>query len=242
MTIKKWLQINELGHTWLPPIITAIMNSGKGPLTVETHRYGYFASLKNEMIKRLIDRLNEESNVFFDRARQHEPHHVFTPNNPDSSYAFEVDDAIKYRFMLDNDLLLFEIDSCCELIKKFLSGIYLHIGINHDYRKISRHIAHLIQASGKDVSWFLILDKERNFFIHEGAPYHAIDISTEKYDLIIMKDNLKTFNDPNKFITLEEINKVISGFNNSIFIIKNHIISLFKDNKKLSSKSLSFIM
>ncbi len=57
-----------------------------------------------------------------------------------------------------------------------------------------------------------------------------------------MKDNLKTFNDPNKFITLEEINKVISGFNNSIFIIKNHIISLFKDNKKLSSKSLSFIM
>jgi hypothetical protein len=227
MTISKWLQLNEAGNpAWVLPIWTAVNQSGRGDIDTMTGRFGYFASLKMRMIRRQVDRLNEEAVQLFQQAKQHEERHICTPQHP-MGHAFRVDDEVKYRLMLDNDLLLFEIDSCSELMRKFLSGIYRHLGIPHEPKKMGKEMERILRQKGHDPQWFVILDKERNFFAHEGAPYHAIDISKERFGLIIMKDNLKVFDAPEKFITLVEVNAVIKGFFEAAELIKEHILDLY---------------
>ena len=227
MTISKWLQLNEDGgRAWVLPIWTAVNQSGRSDIDRSTKRFGYFASLKMRMIGRQRDRLNEELKQLFKQAKQHEERHICTPQHPMGD-AFRVDDELKYRLMLDNDLILFEIDSCSELMRKFLSGIYRHLGKTHEPKKMGKEMERILRQKGHDPQWFVILDKERNFFAHEGAPYHAIDISKERFGLIIMKRNLKVFDDPEKFITLAEVNAVIKGFFEAADLIKEHILDLY---------------
>lgn len=229
MNITRWLQLDESDNlSWCVRIWTAVNRSTHGEIPRETGRQGYFVTLKLRMIRKLLDRLNEECLALFESAKAHEDRHVCTPENP-MGHAFPADNDLKYRLMIDNDSLLFEIDSCCELIKKFLSGVYSHIGCAHDPDQMGRTLCLILVSKGKDPEWFSILDKERNFYIHEGAPYHVVDISRTPYNLIIMKDNLKVFDNPEKFTTLEEINKVVKGFFDAAWTIRDYIVDLYEN-------------
>jgi hypothetical protein len=64
-----------------------------------------------------------------------------------------------------------------------------------------------------DDQWFSLLDKNRKFIAHEGGCYLAIDISDDdNRDLLVMKDALIEFNDPNAFFTLADISSISQGF------------------------------
>lgn len=72
-------------------------------------------------------------------------------------------------------------------------------------------------------------DRLRNFFIHEAAPYIAIDISggSNKYELQIMKENLKIFENKEKFITLSELIEIVQGFIKAKPFIQDDLVDLF---------------
>ena len=80
--------------------------------------------------------------------------------------------------------------------------------------KVGKHIRSIIENAGEDASWFILLDTNRNFFIHDGAPYLSIDITEApiRFDLLIWKEHLKNFDNPEKFVRLSEINDILCGF------------------------------
>ena len=89
----------------------------------------------------------------------------------------------------------------------------------------------IIEEAGESWNWFQELDNQRNFFMHEAAPYFAVDITKGhgNYDLLIMRENVKTFDDHSKFVKMSEINGVVKGFSSAKAIIQSHLIQLYKN-------------
>lgn len=67
--------------------------------------------------------------------------------------------------------------------------------------------------------------------MHEGAPYLAVDLSEEPehFELLIMKENVRSFTHPDDFITLSEINLIVKGFLAAKSRLQQHLCSLFKE-------------
>lgn len=91
-------------------------------------------------------------------------------------------------------------------------------------------IKKIIESKGFDTKWFQDLDSHRNFFIHEGAPYVAVDVSKgrNEYDLLFMKENLKSFKDSSKFVRLSELDKIIQGFISARHTLQQHLVEFIQ--------------
>ncbi len=90
-------------------------------------------------------------------------------------------------------------------------------------------IKSVLDNANQDSSWFVTLDNHRNFFLHDGAPYVAVDISAslEHFDVLIMKENIKSFGDESKFLRLSDINMIVTGFSASKSVIQSYLRGLF---------------
>jgi hypothetical protein len=74
--------------------------------------------------------------------------------------------------------------------------LHQHRGKHIPKPQVRGKLRSIINDAGQDPSWFAQLGKHRNFFMHEGTPYIAIDLSNDvngRYDLLIMKENLRHF-------------------------------------------------
>jgi hypothetical protein len=108
----------------------------------------------------------------------------------------------------------------------FFSDIYKLHGREIKKEYSGKELKRILIENGQDANWFALLDKDRNFFIHHATPYIAIDISVDPPDLLIMKENLKSFNDSNTFTRLSELDTVLKGFRKAIHILQDHLITL----------------
>jgi hypothetical protein len=56
---------------------------------------------------------------------------------------------------------------------------------------VGKSIQSVLKSAGQDPAWFAVLGTNRNFFIHEGAPCIAVDVSEapQDYDILIMTEN-----------------------------------------------------
>jgi len=229
--ITKWLHLNDtMGDPWVLPIWSAIHNALKAEKVAqpsdEQREISMHISTRLNMLPMIIRRIQQEYHSLKNSVDGHKPQNIFTPKQ--EGYALKIDTELLYNLLIDIDSLLFEINSCCELIMKYLGMVYDHLGIKIDIPKVGKRIKQIIQDEGDDISWFELLDENRNFFIHSGAPYIAIDLSDEqRIDLIIMKENLHKFTDREKFITLSELDSIVKGFMKAKLIIRKHIISLY---------------
>ncbi len=230
--IEKWLHINEMGgDPWILPVWSAVIKATRSgdidPIPKELSELGLFISIRLNILPRIIARINSEVKELFLASESHESNHEFSDGT--QGYAFTIDTNLKYNLLADIDSILFELNSVCELMSALFEELYFHAGKPIHEGKVGFEIKRVIEKTGQDAGWFQNLDLHRNFFIHEGAPYIAIDISkgVGKYDLIIMKKNLKSFGDPKDFIMLSEINLIVQGFALAKPIIQQALIALF---------------
>ena len=160
--------------------------------------------------------------------KAHKKEHIFT--NQKEGYVIDIDDNLKFDLLTDVDSIFFELNSVCELMTNLFCELYSNIGKPVKRKKAGIKIKQVIEAAGKPADWFQKLVSHRNFSIHEGAPYFAIDISQGpgKYDLLIMRENIKCFKDDSKFIKLSEINSIVEGFSVAKQIIQKHLIELYE--------------
>jgi hypothetical protein len=184
--------------------------------------------LRLNILPRIVTRINADVKELYSVTEKHEKRHVFTKDK--DGYSLRIDNDLKYNVISDVDSLLFEIHSVCELMTTLFQSLYSHAGKVLDEDKVGLKIKSIIENAGQDASWFSDLASHRNFFIHEGAPYIAIDISRGfgNYELLIMKENIKTFENKDKFITISELNDIVQGFIDSKPVIQNDLIDLFK--------------
>jgi len=132
----------------------------------------------------------------------------------------------KFGLIADIDALLFELNACCELIRKFTALIYPLIGKKFKQKDMGKEIRKILKSSKSNIEWFEDLDKHRNFLLHEGSAYIAIDVTNapHNFDLIIMKENLKTFDDKNKFFTLNQLGGILAGFYDARQKIRDYLV------------------
>jgi hypothetical protein len=231
---NKWIHINSgVGDPWILPIWSAVNDaesSGKASLIPKEvkSQLGLSISTRLDMLPRIVYRINEEVNEVYKTIKAHKEEHIFTEHR--EGYVFDIDEKLKFNLLIDIDSLLFELNSVCELMASLFFELYTHIDKTIKKKEVGIIIKKIIESAGKSSDWFSELDNRRNFFMHEGAPYFAVDISKGpgKCDLLIMRENIKIFNDHSKFIKLSEINSIVKGFSTAKPIIQKHLIELYK--------------
>ncbi len=231
---EKWIHINaKVGDPWILPIWSAVNDAesiGKSkPILKEIKsQLGLSISTRLDMLPRIVHRINEEVADVYKAIEAHSTDHIFTIRK--DGCALDIDEDLKFNLLIDIDSLLFELNSVCELMTNLFFELYTHAGKKLDKKKVGLIIKKVIEGSGISSDWFIDLDEHRNFFMHEGAPYFAVDISKDqrKFDLLIMKENIKNFDDHSKFIKLSEINKIVEGFLYSKQLIQQHLIDLYR--------------
>jgi hypothetical protein len=232
---EKWIHINtEVGDPWILSIWSAVNDaerSGKSkPISKEVKsQLGLSISTRLDMLPRIVRRINEEVSEVYEGIEDHKSEHISTAQR--EGYAFNIKENLKFNLIVDIDSLLFELNSVCELMTNLFFVLYTHAGKTLEKKKVGLAIKGIIEGSGESSDWFIDLDNHRNFFMHEGAPYFAVDVSKGhgRYDLLIMKENIKIFDDHSKFIKLSEINAIVKGFLLSKPLIQGHLIELYKE-------------
>ena len=233
MTVTKWLHVDYIAtDRWILPIWTAANRAAErgqvAALPDELGQLGLHVSTRLTMIETLIRRINTWARRLEELIATREPHHEFTA--PDNGYVFSLPPDFKYAFLVDLDALLFEVNSCCGLMGRLFERVYEHAGKGLPLTPVGRTIRQVLRAAGQDAEWFAKLDGHRNFFIHEGAPYFAVDLSradTGHYDLLIMKRNLRSFEDERQFVRYSELRQIVGWSQNSKLPVQQHLAGLF---------------
>lgn len=233
MTVTRWLHVEHTGaDQWVLPIWTAANSAaGRGLVGIlpdELGQLGLHVATRLTMIETLIHRLNTSVGHLEELIATREPHHEFTASG--KGYVFPLPLNFKYALLIDLDALLFEVNSCCELMGTLFEKVYEHAGKTLPLTPVGRTIRQVLETAAQDAGWFAKLGGHRNFFIHEGAPYFAMDLSKAdagQYDLLIMRRNLRSFEDERQFLRYSALRQIVGGFQDSRLPIQQHLAGLF---------------
>ncbi len=233
MAVTKWLHVNyNIGDRWVLPIWTARNRAAElgrvASLPSELGQLGLHVSTRLSMIEVLIQRINARFPRLVKLISKRKPHHEFTA--ADNAYVFDLPADFTYELLIDVDAILFEVNSCCELMNLFFESLYKHAGKKLPRKPIGSTIRQVLEAAGQDPAWFRSLKLYRNFFIHEEAPYFAVDLSKAHegtYDLLIMKRNLHSFDDEKEFVKFSKLTEIVRGFQNAKPAVQRHLAGLF---------------
>ena len=186
--VDRWIHIQDSGGDWwIQPIWSEINKSVERKKVAqpndEMRSLGLHLSTRLDMLPRINKRVNEDVKELYTVMKKHETKHITTLQKRGVGY--QIDNELKYQLLIDIDSLLFETNSCTELMQKFLVKVYQHLDLTIGSNNIGWEIRKLLTKKGQNVSWFVDLDVNRNFFTHEGSPYLAVDITDPiNYDLL----------------------------------------------------------
>ena len=221
---EKVLHVGYSGNDpWMLPILSAVngaINREKIKDISSTKSLGNLSlsiSRKLDFIPIIIYRLNKNTAELLS--------HVSKRNKKNDKYAFEVNEWLVHKILIDIDSFLFEINSCCELMRELVEKIMGYLGaIDFDFVSFVRSIS---EENKIDTMWFTLLNTERNYFMHNYAPYIDIDISdASKYDILIQKENLHEYLDIEKFIRLNEFDTIVQNFQKIRQLIQKKLIEI----------------
>lgn len=230
--VTKWLHLSELGgDPWVLPIWTAINKAVEAkkvpPISKELSELGVHISTRLNVLPRIAARLDEGTKWLYGAATEHKSEHIFT--DVKSGVALPVDDDLKYRLIADIDAFLFEINACADLMAVFFELLHAHAGSPIPTDKRTKTLRDILSKSGVTDDWFKMLDRNRNFVAHKGTPYLAIDVSKDgAWNLLVMKENLVKFDQPDKFFTLSQLQAMAGEFATAKASLQEHLIGLFK--------------
>jgi hypothetical protein len=227
-TVESWLKISMTTTIyWVEPIWTAYRKARAAGLVPDIpHDLSQLAihlSTRLDMLPHVLARIESEAKEIYKVGEQVPEEKRCRPRS--KCYAIEVDDKLTRAFLLDVDSLLFEFESCCELITKFVAKVHTLAGDDIEDSKAGEKVKEIVVAAGTDISWYTALGRDRSHFIHNAAPWLAIDFSEPSSpDILIMKENLREFSDAQKFVRLGDLRRVVGGFIESLDVLQTHLI------------------
>jgi hypothetical protein len=231
LRVTRWLHLEDVcGDQWIKRVWTAADAAAKARKVQlradEFGDLGLHISTRLDIISRITQRIELETSELYKAVKKHGPKHVFIEGKP--GRAFPVNNDLKYLLIADIDALLFEVNSCWELMRKLFYLVRAHVGCPIVGKVTDKKVTDELKAvlGSSSAGWFRWLVIQRNFVAHKGAPYLAIDV-TDGPELLVMKKNLTTFVDPNTFFWFSEIVEVARGFNGVKKALQAHLIGLF---------------
>ena len=153
MSVTKWLHVEYISaDPWVLPIWAAANQAAErgkvGALPDELAQLGLHVSTRLGMIVSVIQRVNAGARRIEELIATRELHHEFTA--VDNGYAFRLPTDFKYAFLVDLDALLFEVNSCCELMGRLFVGVYQHAGMVPPLTPVGKTIRQVLEAAGQD--------------------------------------------------------------------------------------------
>ncbi len=231
MPVTHWLHLEAIGgDPWIFPVWNAADGAVKAgkipPLGAEFGELALHISTRLDILPYITRRITKEVSALHDATKEYNPKHVFTKAK--QGKAFPVNRELKLCLIADIDAILYELNSCWELMRKLFQLVRTHIG-----RPIVGTVTDELRAAmGSRIDWwFRWLDRQRNFVAHEGTPYLAIDVTDGRWELLVMKENLTRFDDPDKFFTFSELAEVVRTFPGVARALQRHLIELFDQAK-----------
>ncbi len=230
-TIRRWVHISEVGgDRWVLPIWRAVntaVEAGRAKkLTKRLRELGVHISTRLNLLPRVIQRINEGADAINAVVADRPPGHDFSPKT--EAYALEIDDTLKFRILLDIDSLLFELNSLYELWCELFKALHVHAPIRMPSQSAKASIRQVLTDRDCSTSWIDELDRDRNYFMHRGTPYLAVDVSRKTYDLLFLKSNVFDLSASNDFVRLSELNSMVQGFRRAKPVIQNYLAGLYK--------------
>ncbi len=228
------------GDQWVLSIMSRVQRSGNSILQERWKKstqsplieLPLALATKFELMRVTIERLNahirELSRDFDERPDEVKrfiaARAAYRPQNP--RLAFEI--------VADLDAWIFEFRSTYEIlyafVKEFSSRI-LDRKVNDE-----RVLKAILQAKGYHTDWIDFLNDERNCFIHQTAPWFAIEVTggTPQYEIVILRRNVHDLEHPKNYVRIEEYRAVHKGFFEALQALHDWI---FQEIEKVESKS-----
>lgn len=233
MAITRWLHIQEWGSDpWVLRIYSAwhqaTERTGLAPAPPAIVDVGLAITIRLNLLQRITRRLREDFDALSkDLLAKAKDEHYFTPGH--EGVALPVDDNLKYLVIADLHSLVSELDACLDAMKGFMHALHEHVGKPITDKQRIRLINSWMHEKGIDPKWFRQLASCRNFVAHEGAFYLAIDASDERYEMLLVKKNVKVLDDPKTYVRLGDVDLIVEGFVACRAELQRHLVSLLND-------------
>ena len=131
-------------------------------------------------------------------------------------YVFRLKDKnLAYELLLDMDSFLFEARSLYELIAKFLVALFDTL---FGRTITGAELQSILADKGIDTRWITELRENRNVFVHQTAPWLAVQVDQTRttFNPVLLKTAATTFDNPDDRVEYDALRAIYDGFVNSI--------------------------
>ncbi|MGA9721293.1 MAG: hypothetical protein WBQ86_02465 [Candidatus Binatus sp.] len=142
------------------------------------------------------------------------------------------DDRLTYELLAGIDAFIFEARSTYEILGKFLVTF---CRIIFAQALTEEEVKNILRDRGVDVAWMTQLRDDRVLFFHETAPWLALmfhDTESASPELLIVRGNVKTLDDPNSFTSLPEYNRIYTGLASALDKLQEYLVARISQYEK----------
>jgi hypothetical protein len=225
--------------TWLYPIWNALNRTTNNALRLAYSKRDSFLSdlavavaTKLAILRIVVHRFNADYGRLLKLAA--EDAKEIQANRERGTVWIVPNEQIAYELLADVEAFIFESRSIYEILGKFL--VTLHKTIFN--RLLSEDdLKTVLRNGGLDVGWTTLLRNERKLFFHDTAPWLAL-----RYDdgsapeLLIVRQNVKTLEDPESYARLSDYNQIYSGLAHALDKLQEQILREI-ERRERSAKS-----
>jgi hypothetical protein len=187
---------------------------------------GQHITTRLNLVRCIMSRLREDWHKLAIGIHKHiTDEHKYTPNH--EGIALPVDNDLKYMVIADFHSIITEVDACSDRMKAFMETLHDHVGQRITVKQRIRMINSWMHERGISPRWINRLASARNFIAHDGAFYLSLDTTEEQWDVLLVKGNIKAFDDPETYVRFSSVLQIIDGFMQCRDAMQAHLISLF---------------
>ena len=222
-TCRQYLHITyNSSNTWGYPIwnaINAAIQKGRlrqlpDALRNEIGDLVLAVSVRLDYLPLIRDRINGGVAPLYEEIRQRD--------KAKDKYAYEPKVNVKYALLVDINSFLFEVYSGLAIAETLGKKLLRQVLGKQKRGSLLRDV---LQQWRKSAGWLDKLEEGRHHFTHSGTPWIAICLDQEpKHDLLIMKENIHSFDDPTKFIRLSEFSNVLKGYIDLLMLLQQYLV------------------
>ena len=149
---------------------------------------GVSVSIKAVMLKRIAGRIDDALAGLRAELRDNEAE-VLARADGDRAHRIEKD-FLDLDVLIDLDAFIFESHSFLELLIDFLRIFYNNFLFEQFPVRTVRNLPEMLTSDDLDGTWVATLDKARSMFIHDEAPWLAVELrdgGIERWDIVVLR-------------------------------------------------------
>jgi hypothetical protein len=229
--MRRFFHINYRPQiTWLYPIYNRLNSTNSVALkanhrkweSTELPELSLALATKLALVRTVVGRFNLDYQRLLEKIGENEDQ---IERNIKTGTVWTVpDETLPFRLVADIDAFIFETRSAYEILGKYVIALFQLL---FGRRLTEQDLKEVLQHSGLDHTWTFLLQEERKLFFHNTAPWIAAALSESgtKYELIILRRNARTLNEPEDYATLSQYNDIFNGFMAALERLQSHILA-----------------